>query len=80
MEDDPGDKEDKKDEKDPLDKSGEEAGDFQHMEGQVRFTKDAPEELQQAQTTVDKLKEITDRNKTRDVARDVIDKLKGGLK
>lgn len=32
MENDPGDREDKKDRKDPLDESGEESGDFRHME------------------------------------------------
>lgn len=36
--------------------------------------------LRQAQTTVDKLKEILDREKAKRVAKEVIDKLKGGLK
>ncbi|MDP1845318.1 MAG: hypothetical protein Q8L09_01050 [Candidatus Moranbacteria bacterium] len=80
MEDDPGDKDDKKDEEDPLNKSGEEPEAFQRMEGQVRFTKDAPEELKQVQATVDKLRGILDRQKARDVAADVIEKLKGGIK
>ena len=80
IEDDPGNRDDKKDEKAPSDESREEPEDFQHMEGQVRFTKDAPEELKQAQATVDKLKRILDHEKAKRVADEVIEKLKGGIK